>query len=79
MEVAELNKSKRHLLELLEQKDAETREKNATIQSYLDKIVSQFTLTLFLIYECRRYPCKTKFLMGFNDPTDHQHEAICLI
>ncbi|XP_065023043.1 nuclear-pore anchor isoform X2 [Musa acuminata AAA Group] len=40
LEVAELNKSKRHLLELLEQKDAETREKNATIQSYLDKIIN---------------------------------------
>ncbi|RWW09056.1 hypothetical protein GW17_00027467 [Ensete ventricosum] len=40
LEAAELNKSKRHLLELLEQKDAEIREKNATIQSYLDKIIN---------------------------------------
>ncbi|XP_074591609.1 nuclear-pore anchor-like isoform X2 [Curcuma longa] len=37
LEVGELNKSKRHLLELLEQKDAEVREKNTTLQSYLDK------------------------------------------
>ncbi|URE35470.1 Permease family [Musa troglodytarum] len=40
LEAAEHNKSKRHFLELLEQKDAETREKNATIQSYLDKIIN---------------------------------------
>ncbi|XP_073117973.1 nuclear-pore anchor [Elaeis guineensis] len=40
LETVELHKSKRQLLELVEQKDAEIREKNATIQSYLDKIVS---------------------------------------
>ncbi|XP_043688308.1 nuclear-pore anchor isoform X2 [Telopea speciosissima] len=39
-EVSELHKSKRQLLELLEQKDIEIGEKNATIQSYLDKIVN---------------------------------------
>ncbi|KAJ6817739.1 nuclear-pore anchor [Iris pallida] len=40
LESAELQKSKRHLLELIENKDAEIRERNATIQSYLDKIVN---------------------------------------
>ncbi|ONK76779.1 uncharacterized protein A4U43_C03F32060 [Asparagus officinalis] len=40
MELAELQKSKRQLLALVEQKDAEIRERNATIQSYLDKIVN---------------------------------------
>ncbi|KAG6501011.1 hypothetical protein ZIOFF_040876 [Zingiber officinale] len=40
LEVGEVNKSKRHLLELLEQKDAEVREKNTTLQSYLDKIIN---------------------------------------
>ncbi|KAJ4836929.1 hypothetical protein Tsubulata_022036 [Turnera subulata] len=39
-EVAELHKSKRQLLELVEQKDSEISEKNATINSYLDKIVN---------------------------------------
>ncbi|XP_078175227.1 nuclear pore anchor isoform X2 [Carex rostrata] len=39
VELNELQKSKRQSLELLEQKDAEIREKNSTIQSYLDKIV----------------------------------------
>lgn len=43
VESAELQKSKRQLLELVEQKDAEIQEKNATIQSYLDKIVSPLT------------------------------------
>ncbi|KAG1327010.1 hypothetical protein COCNU_01G009440 [Cocos nucifera] len=38
LETVEQHKSKRQLLELVEQKDAEIREKNATIQSYLDKI-----------------------------------------
>ncbi|RZB66378.1 Nuclear-pore anchor isoform B [Glycine soja] len=38
-EVAELHKSKRQLLELNEQKDLELSEKNATMKSYLDKIV----------------------------------------
>ncbi|CAK7326022.1 unnamed protein product [Dovyalis caffra] len=38
-EVSELHKSKRQLLELVEQKDLEISEKNATINSYLDKIV----------------------------------------
>ncbi|KAJ0986603.1 hypothetical protein J5N97_004959 [Dioscorea zingiberensis] len=39
MEVSELHKSKRQLLELLAQKDVEISERNATIQSYLEKIV----------------------------------------
>lgn len=39
-ETSELHKSKRQLMELLEQKDAEISEKNSTIKSYLDKIVS---------------------------------------
>ncbi|XP_059455352.1 nuclear-pore anchor isoform X2 [Corylus avellana] len=40
MEVSELHKSKRQLIELVEQKDLEISEKNATIKSYLDKIVN---------------------------------------
>ena len=52
MEVSELHKSKRQLLELVEQKDTEISEKNVTIQSYLEKIVStpdhlQFFLRVF--------------------------------
>ncbi|BAT93110.1 hypothetical protein VIGAN_07201200 [Vigna angularis var. angularis] len=39
MEVGELHKSKRQLIELNEQKDLELSEKNATMKSYLDKIV----------------------------------------
>lgn len=39
-EVSELHKSKRQLMELLEQKDLEISEKNSTIKGYLDKIVS---------------------------------------
>lgn len=42
MEMSELHKSKRQLMELLEQKDAEISEKNSTIKSYLDKIVRFF-------------------------------------
>ncbi|KAK3034319.1 hypothetical protein RJ639_032659, partial [Escallonia herrerae] len=38
MEVSELHKSKRQLIELLERKDSEISERNATIKSYLDKI-----------------------------------------
>lgn len=47
LEVAELQKSKRQSLELVEQRDAEIRERNATIQSYLDKIVS--TLFFYIL------------------------------
>jgi len=47
-EVAELHKSKRQLLELNEQKDLELSEKNATMKSYLDKIVS-FSAFWFLV------------------------------
>ncbi|PQQ16945.1 nuclear-pore anchor isoform X2 [Prunus yedoensis var. nudiflora] len=38
-EVSELHKSKRQLIELVEQKDLEISEKNATIKSYMDRIV----------------------------------------
>jgi len=48
-EVAELHKSKRQLLELNEQKDLELSEKNATMKSYLDKIVS---FSVFLVFWC---------------------------
>lgn len=48
VEFNELQKCKRQSLELLEQKDAEIREKNSTIQSYLDKIVS-LTMVFFTI------------------------------
>ncbi|KAL5732068.1 hypothetical protein ACHQM5_004726 [Ranunculus cassubicifolius] len=40
MEVSELHKSQRQLLGLVEQKDLEINEKNATVKSYLDKIVN---------------------------------------
>ncbi|KAM7250664.1 hypothetical protein ACFE04_022547 [Oxalis oulophora] len=40
MEVSEQHKSKRQLIELVEQKDWEISEKNVTIKSYLDKIVN---------------------------------------
>lgn len=39
-ELSELHKSKRQLLELIEHKDLEISEKDSTIKSYLDKIVS---------------------------------------
>lgn len=39
-DVSELHKSKRQLLELVQHKDLEISEKNASIKSYLDKIVS---------------------------------------
>ncbi|GAB2250736.1 hypothetical protein Droror1_Dr00016986 [Drosera rotundifolia] len=39
-EVSQLHASRRQLMELVEQKDAEISEKNATIKSYLDKIVN---------------------------------------
>ncbi|XP_015078982.1 nuclear-pore anchor isoform X1 [Solanum pennellii] len=38
-EASELRKTKRQLMELVEQKDLEISEKNSTIKSYLDKIV----------------------------------------
>ncbi|XP_073125312.1 nuclear-pore anchor [Henckelia pumila] len=40
LEGSELHKSKRQLMDILEQKDLEISEKNATIKSYLDKIVN---------------------------------------
>ncbi|XVE53404.1 hypothetical protein DITRI_Ditri03aG0000200 [Diplodiscus trichospermus] len=39
-EVSELHKSKRQLLELIEQKDLEIADKNSAIKTYLDKIVN---------------------------------------
>lgn len=39
-EMSELHKSKRQLMELLEQRDSEISEKNSNIKSYLEKIVS---------------------------------------
>ncbi|KAK8648811.1 hypothetical protein V6N13_129553 [Hibiscus sabdariffa] len=39
-EVSELHKSKRQLLEMIEQKDSEISDKNTTIKAYLDKIVN---------------------------------------
>lgn len=51
-EVSELHKSKRQLIELVEQKDLEISEKNATFKSYLDKIVScrpSFPFTIMLV------------------------------
>ncbi|VVA22155.1 PREDICTED: nucleo TPR [Prunus dulcis] len=38
-EVSELHKSKRQLIELMERKDLEISEKNATVKSYMDRIV----------------------------------------
>lgn len=38
--MSELHKSKRQLIELVERKDLEISEKNATIKSYMDRIVS---------------------------------------
>lgn len=46
--MGELHKSKRQLIELNEQKDLELSEKNATMKSYLDKIVS-FSAFWFLV------------------------------
>ncbi|WZZ67059.1 hypothetical protein YC2023_078429 [Brassica napus] len=51
-EMSELHKSKRQLMELLEQKDSEISEKNSNIKSYLEKIVSDAaSITLLLIKE----------------------------
>ncbi|EOY14280.1 Nucleoprotein TPR, putative isoform 1 [Theobroma cacao] len=40
IEVSELHKSRRQLLEMIEQKDSEIADKNAVIKTYLDKIVN---------------------------------------
>ena len=46
-----MHKSKRQLIELVEQKDLEIGEKNATIKSYLDKIVSaRVTLAIYVVW-----------------------------
>lgn len=42
----EMHNSKTHLLEMMDQKHAEISEKNATIRSYLDKIVSSRYLNI---------------------------------
>lgn len=49
MEVSEVHKSKRQLIELMEQKNSEISEKNTTISSYLDRIVSYFLVFIILI------------------------------
>lgn len=46
-EVSELHKSKRQLIEIVEQKDEDISAKNVTIQSYLEKIVSLVSCILF--------------------------------
>ena len=45
-----MHKSKRQLIELVEQKDLEISEKNATFNGYLDKIVSFFWLLFSLSF-----------------------------
>lgn len=53
VEISELHKSKSQSLELIEQRDAEIREKDGIIQCYHDKIVSStvnFILLLLAIY-----------------------------
>jgi hypothetical protein len=52
--VAELTKAKRELLEVVDQKNPELDEKNASIKNYLNKVVCRRTLILVEI-----------FLMGF--------------
>lgn len=49
-EMSELHKSKRQLMELLEHKDSEISEKNSTIKSYLEKIVSEAYLFLLILF-----------------------------
>lgn len=49
MEVSEIYRSKRQLLDLMEKKDEEIGEKNSTIQSNFDKIVSKYTF-FFIFY-----------------------------
>lgn len=50
VEISELHKSKCQSLELIEQRDAEIREKDGVIQSYHDKMVSYpNALTLLLV------------------------------
>lgn len=49
VEFAELERSKRQLLHILEQRDAEIAEKNALIKTYYDKIVSFSPLMISLL------------------------------
>ena len=48
-EVSEQHKSKRQLLEMIEQKDLEIADKNAAIKIYLDKIVMFFFICEFCL------------------------------
>jgi hypothetical protein len=48
--VAELTKAKRELLEVVEQKNLELDEKNASIKNYLNKVVRHRTLILVEIF-----------------------------
>ena len=53
IEILELHKSKCQSLELIEQRDAEIKEKDGIIQSYYDKIVSTSVyVLLIIIYIC---------------------------
>lgn len=49
VEFSELERSKRQLLHLLEQRDAEIAEKNALLKTYYDKIVSCSPLMISLL------------------------------
>ena len=49
-EASELHRSKRQLLELVEQRDLEINERNATIKSYLDKIVCSHSSLILPLY-----------------------------
>ena len=59
--MGELHKSKRQLIELVEQKDLELSEKNANIKSYLDKIVSCCEV---IIWHCMIH--LTSWLVGLS-------------
>lgn len=48
-EVKEMHNSKRQLMQVVEHKELELREKNATIKSYLDKIVSDLVLVFLYL------------------------------
>ena len=62
-----MHKSKRQLIELVEQKDLEISEKNATFHGYLDKIVSFFWLQFSLSFRLRWHNfALTYFLMDLK-------------
>lgn len=52
VEISELHKSKCQSLELIEQRDAEIREKDGVIQSYHDKMVSSPNALILLLVIC---------------------------